>query len=196
MSETINYYDKNVNTFFETTVNADMSEQYNFFEKYLYKGAALLDCGCGSGRDTKYFLEKGYDVIAIDGSKELCMKASKLTGIDIKHMFFQDINFDKRFDGIWACASLLHLSKEDLIEVINKLKVAMTSNGVLYVSFKYGEFCGIRNGRYFLDLTEGVLNKIIGIVGGLKVKETYISVDVRPGRENEKWLNAIITKEF
>lgn len=196
MSETINYYDKNVNVFFETTVNADMSEQYNFFEKYLYKGAALLDCGCGSGRDTKYFLEKGYDVIAIDGSKELCMKASKLTGIDIKHMFFQDINFGKRFDGIWACASLLHLSKEDLIEVINKLKLAMTSRGVLYISFKYGEFCGIRNGRYFLDLTEGVLNKIIGIVGGLKVKETYISVDVRPGRENEKWLNAIITKEF
>jgi methyltransferase domain len=196
MSETINYYDKNVNTFFEATVSADMSEQYNFFEKYLYKGAALLDCGCGSGRDTKYFLEKGYDVIAIDGSKELCMKASNLTGIDIKHMFFQDINFDKRFDGIWACASLLHLSKEDLIEVINKLKLAMTSRGVLYISFKYGEFCGIRNGRYFLDLTEGVLNKIIGIVGGLKVKETYISVDVRPGRENEKWLNAIITKEF
>lgn len=196
MSETINYYDKNVNTFFEATVSADMSEQYNFFEKYLYKGAALLDCGCGSGRDTKYFLEKGYDVIAIDGSKELCMKASKLTGIDIKHMFFQDINFDKRFDGIWACASLLHLSKEDLIEVINKLKLAMTSRGVLYISFKYGEFCGLRNGRYFLDLTEGVLNKIIGIVGGLKVKETYISVDVRPGRENEKWLNAIITKEF
>ena len=153
MSETINYYDKNVNVFFETTVNADMSEQYNFFEKYLYKGAALLDCGCGSGRDTKYFLEKGYDVIAIDGSKELCMKASKLTGIDIKHMFFQDINFDKRFDGIWACASLLHLSKEDLIEVINKLKLAMTSRGVLYISFKYGEFCGIRNGRYFFDLT-------------------------------------------
>lgn len=196
MSETINYYDKNVNTFFEATVSADMSEQYNFFEKYLYKGAALLDCGCGSGRDTKYFLEKGYDVIAIDGSKELCMKASKLTGIDIKHMFFQDINFDKRFDGIWACASLLHLSKEDLIEVINKLKLAMTSRGVLYISFKYGEFCGLRNGRYFLDLTEGVLNKIIGIVGGLRVKETYISVDVRPGRENEKWLNAIITKEF
>lgn len=196
MSETINYYDKNVNTFFEATVSADMSEQYNFFEKYLYKGAALLDCGCGSGRDTKYFLEKGYDVIAIDGSKELCMKASKLTGIDIKHMFFQDINFDKRFDGIWACASLLHLSKEDLIEVINKLKLAMTSRGVLYISFKYGKFCGLRNGRYFLDLTEGVLNKIIGIVGGLKVKETYISVDVRPGRENEKWLNAIITKEF
>jgi methyltransferase domain len=196
MSGTIDYYDKNVNEFFETTVNADISEQYNFFEKYLYKGAALLDCGCGSGRDTKYFLEKGYDVTAIDGSKELCMKASKLTGIDIKHMLFQDINFDKRFDGIWACASLLHLSKEDLIEVINKLKVAMTSRGVLYISFKYGEFCGIRNGRYFLDLTEGVLNKIIGIVGGLKVKETYISVDVRPGRENEKWLNAIITKEF
>lgn len=196
MSGTIDYYDKNVNEFFETTVNADMSEQYNFFEKYLYKGAILLDCGCGSGRDTKYFLKKGYNVTAIDGSKELCMKASKLTGIDIKHMLFQDINFDNRFDGIWACACLLHLSKEDLIEVINKLKVAMTSNGVLYVSFKYGEFCGLRNGRYFLDLTEGVLNKIIGIVGGLRVKETYISVDVRPGRENEKWLNAIITKEF
>ena len=194
MSGTIDYYDKNVNEFFETTVNADMSEQYNFFEKYLYKGAILLDCGCGSGRDTKYFLEKGYDVTAIDGSNELCMKAAKLTGIDIKHMLFQDINFDNRFDGIWACASLLHLDKEDLIDVINKLKVSMTSNGVLYVSFKYGEFCGLRNTRFFLDLTEVELNKIIGVVGGLKVEETYVSVDVRKGRENEKWLNAIITK--
>ena len=195
MSETINYYDKNANEFFETTVSADMSEQENFFEKYLYKGAILLDCGCGSGRDTKYFLEKGYEVTAIDGSKELCMKAGKLTGIDIKHMFFKDINFYNKFDGIWACASLLHLDKEDLIDVINKLKVAMTSKGVLYVSFKYGEFCGLRNSRFFLDLTEVELNKIIGVVGGLKVEETYVSVDVRTGRENEKWLNAIITKE-
>lgn len=194
MSGTIDYYDKNVNEFFETTVSADMSEQYNFFEKYLYKGAVLLDCGCGSGRDTKYFLEKGYDVTAIDGSNELCMKASKLTGIDIKHMFFKDINFYNKFDGIWACASLLHLDKEDLIDVINKLKVSMTSKGVLYVSFKYGEFCGLRNTRFFLDLTEVELNKIIGVVGGLKVEETYVSVDVRKGRENEKWLNAIITK--
>ncbi len=49
-----------------------------------------MDCGCGSGRDTKYFLEKGYEVTAIDGSEELCKKASVYTGIEVRHMLFQE----------------------------------------------------------------------------------------------------------
>lgn len=195
MSETINYYNSSAADFFDSTVNADMSAQYNLFEKYLYPGACILDCGCGSGRDTKYFLEQGYEVTAIDGSEELCKKASELTGINVENKFFQDINYENKFDGIWACASLLHVSKDELEDIVTKLKKAMLPRGILYISFKYGEFTGDRNGRFFTDLNEEGLEAIIAKVGGLTVQEIYIYGDARPRRENEKWLNAIVVKK-
>ena len=137
MKNTIDYYNKNADDFYESTVNADMSAQYNMFEKHLYSGACILDCGCGSGRDTKYFLEQGYEVTAIDGSEELCKKASELTGIEVKNILFQDIDYENEFDGVWACASLLHVGFKDLPDILKKLCKAMKDNGVLYVSFKY-----------------------------------------------------------
>ena len=76
MSKTLDYYNENAEAFCENTVNADMSSQYNMFEKYMFDGARVLDFGCGSGRDTKYFIEQGYHVEAIDGSEELCKRAS------------------------------------------------------------------------------------------------------------------------
>lgn len=195
MNETINYYNSKADEFYNSTVDAKMNAQYNMFEKYLYPGGCILDCGCGSGRDTKYFLEQGYEVIAIDGSDELCKKARELTGIDVKNMYFQDINFESQFDGVWACASLLHVPKEELAGVLDRIKTAIVPKGILYISFKYGEFVGERNGRFFTDLTEEEFNEIIASVGGFKVQETHVSRDVRPGRVNEKWLNSIVIKD-
>ena len=102
MNDTIDYYNKNADAFYESTIDADMSAQYDMFEKRLYAGARILDCGCGSGRDSKYFLDNGYEVVAIDGSEELCKKASELTGIVVINMLFQDIDFEDEFDGVWA----------------------------------------------------------------------------------------------
>ena len=128
MSKTIDYYNLNAESFFESTVNVDMSAQYHMFEKRLYAGAHILDCGCGSGRDSKYFLEQGYEVTAIDGSEELCKKASELTGLDVKNMLFQDIAFENEFDGIWACASLLHV--DNLHDILCKLSNALKDGGI------------------------------------------------------------------
>ena len=83
--------------------------QVRFLNK-LQQGANILDFGCGSGRDTRFFLEKGYSVDAIDGSAELCRLASKNTGINVRHMFFSELNEIEKYDGIWACASILHMS--------------------------------------------------------------------------------------
>ena len=194
MSKMIDYYNKNAEAFCENTVNADMSSQYNMFEKYLFEGARILDLGCGSGRDTKYFIEQGYLVEAIDGSEELCRRASELTGIEVKNIRFQDIGYSNEFDGVWACASLLHVPSVELKSVFMKIAEALRDNGILYVSFKYGDFECERNGRIFTDMNEDTIEALIKGVPELEIKESYISGDVREGRGDEQWLNAILIK--
>jgi len=196
MSETIEYYNANAEAFCDSTSSVEMSELYDEFEQYLKAGGYILDCGCGSGRDSKHFIESGYNVTAIDGSSELCNKASQLIGQPVQCVDFMDIASSECFDGIWACASILHLPKKDLPIIFLKFQNALHDNGVLYVSFKYGEYEGMRNGRYFTDLTEQALEAIVEQSEGMNVIKMWISTDVRPGRSEEKWLNAIIKKDM
>ena len=112
-NKTINYYNKYTKSFIQTTRSVDFTNIQNKFLSYLPSGASILDFGCGSGRDTKYFLKRNYNVTAIDGSEEICKEASKYTGIKVKQMLFEELNDQNIYDGIWACASILHLSKND-----------------------------------------------------------------------------------
>jgi len=192
MDKTLEYYNKNAVSFAKETINADMHELYEFFLKYLTQGASILDLGCGSGRDAKYFLDKGYIVTAIDGSPELCRLATDYTGQPVICKLFNELEFSNDFDGVWACASLLHLTMNDLIDVLQRIKRSLKNEGILYTSFKYGDFSGYRNDRYFTDLDENKLMAILGEKPLFKVLETKITSDVRPGRENEKWLNVIL----
>ena len=190
MNITIDYYSKHAADFVASTQDADMTSLYQKFLSYLPTAGQLLDCGCGSGRDTKYFAQQGYKVTAIDATPELCRKAKELTGQDIICMTFDKINWDRRFDGIWACASLLHLPKQELPSIFNKLTAALKPGGHLYCSFKYGDFEGERNGRYFSDLTEKTLDIAI-CASRLIIIEQWKTEDVRPNR-NEIWLNTIL----
>lgn len=192
-NRTLNYYDKNADTFIEGTIAVDFKETQDTFLKYL-KGKSILDFGCGSGRDTKYFLDLGYDVEASDGSKEMCIRASEYTGIDVKQMLFQELDEDNKYDGIWACSSILHLSKEELKPVLIKMIKALKDNGVIYTSFKYGDFEGERNGRYFSNFTLEEFEEYIKDITNIKIEHYWISLDVRPGRGEEKWLNLILQK--
>lgn len=196
MNKTIDYYNENAADFCSSTKKADMHSIYNMFEKYLFEGARILDCGCGSGRDTKYFLEQDYDVEAIDGSEELCKYASDFTGIDVKNIYFQEICYENEFDAIWACASLLHLKKSELPDVFERLTKALVPGGIIYVSFKYGNKSRYRHGRFFTDLDEVGLEELCGQINELKIIETYTTGDVREGREDEIWLNAILQKPY
>ena len=157
-------------------------------------GNKILDFGCGSGRDTKCFIGAGYDVDAIDGSLELCKSASVYTGIQVKHMLFQDLDKQNYYDGIWACSSILHLPKSELKNVLSKMNNALKDDGVIYTSFKYGDFEGERNGRFFTDFTLDIFKDFIHDVDNLMIKEYWITTDVRPGREEEKWLNLLLQK--
>ena len=155
----------------------------------------ILDFGCGSGRDTKYFLSQHFQVSAVDGSKVLCRIASDYTGIKVENMRFDELEDMEKYDGIWACSSILHLSKEELKTVLEKMARALKGAGVIYTSFKYGNFEGERNGRYFTDFTEETFRDFITGIEQLQLKEEWITDDVRPGRGEEKWLNVILQKD-
>ena len=188
-----NFYDLNAKEFFENTVNVDMSPHYNEFLKMIPENGHILDAGCGSGRDTYMFKSFGYEVTSFDGSLEMCKLASEYTGQEVLCLQFQEIDFEPIFDGIWALASLLHVPSDEIEMVLNRLKDSLKSNGVMYASFKYGNFEGERNGRYFNDFTEETIKELFSKIG-FEINKTWISNDARKGRENEKWVNILATK--
>ena len=194
MTNTIDYYNKNAAAFNASTVEVEFHDMQDKFIAYIVGGKRLLDFGCGSGRDTKYFLSKGYEVDAIDGSKEMCAIAEAFTGIKVKHMMFDELDILNEYDGIWACSSILHLNKTDLKDVMIKMAAALKDTGIIYTSFKYGDFSGERNGRIFTDFTSESFSEFIKEISDLEIKEEWITGDVRPGRGDEKWLNLIIHK--
>ena len=191
---TLDFYNRNARDFISNTILVDFRATQDRFLTYLGLNAQILDFGCGSGRDTKYFLEHGFQVTAIDGSEELCRLASEYTGIEVKQMLFQELKDINHYDGIWACSSILHLQKTELKQVLKKMEQALRSNGIVYTSFKYGTFEGERNGRYFTDMTEETFADMLKNVEGLVVEEQWITTDVRPGRGEERWLNLILRK--
>ena len=195
MNTTLEYYNQNAISFVQGTKDVDFKTIQENFTKRLPKGSHILDFGCGSGRDTKYFLEQGYQVTAIDGSEELCKIASEYTEIQVKQMLFQELNEVNVYDGIWACSSILHLPIKELEVVLKKISMALKENGVLYTSFKYGTFAGERNGRYFTDMTEETFQKLLLKIPELVIEDVAITTDVRPGRGEEQWLNLILRKQ-
>ena len=194
MNTTLSYYNENSQSFVENTLCADMHAVYQRFLSHLPKSAHILDFGCGSGRDTRYFLGHNYQVTSIDGSEEMCKLASAYTGIQVLQLDFTDLDHINVYDAIWACASILHLPWNDLNTIIDKMVQSLKTPGYMYISFKYGEFEGYRNGRYFTDLTEQRLSQLLADKHYIEVVDLWITQDVRPERENELWLNAILKK--
>ena len=195
INQTLSYYNTNAKAFTDGTVNVDFSYAQNKFLDKLDKRAYILDFGCGSGRDAKYFLDKGYSVEAVDGSEELCKIASEYAGIEVKPFLFQELKENAKYDAIWACSSILHLPYGELVDVMKKMLVALKENGLIYTSFKYGDFEGVRNGRFFIDMTEKSIMKLVEEGAGIEIEETWITSDVRPRRGEEKWLNLFLRKK-
>ncbi|WNN34179.1 class I SAM-dependent methyltransferase [Pantoea agglomerans] len=217
------YYRQNAQRFFTDTASVDMSALYPPFIDCLPPGARILDAGCGSGRDVKAFSEMGFIVEAFDASAELVALARQLSGKPVEQMRFQDVDAVERYDGIWFCASLLHVSQAELPGVMTKLAIALKPGGVEYLSFKYGRGEREKDGRRFTDMDVAGLQKLVDEVntlGGeilatnkigvkseagsedtavkrfaLEIDKIWQTGDVRAGRGDEAWLNAIIRKK-
>lgn len=194
MNETILYYEENAAEFCKNTFAADMTFCRNKFLSYLKPGAHILDAGCGSGRDSKVFMELGYRVTAMDASQKICEEAEKVLELKVWCQSFEEIEMEKVFDGIWACASLLHVSKEKLPEVLHRLKRALKDGGILYASFKYGEGETFKNGRLFNNYNEDTLRSLME-GAGFEVLEVFVTEDVREERKGEKWENVVGVKK-
>lgn len=190
----IEYYNNKADDFFESTIDVNMKELYDRFEEHLVPYGHVLDAGCGSGRDTKYFLDKGYSVDAFDASEELVKRASEYTGIEVNQMFFQDLDVIDTYDGVWACASLLHVSKNEIHEVFEKFINALKPNGIWYMSFKRGDKERTKDGRFFNDYTISDLKDLLQSFNKeLHINYLWTTVDKRPDRD-EYWVNALVSK--
>lgn len=192
---TKDYYNKNAQEFFNQTVKADMSELYDIFLKNLpCNEGKILDLGCGSGRDSKYFLENGFELVAMDISEELGKRASEYIGQKVIIQDMRNLHYQNEFIGIWACASLLHLDEDEIIETLRKIFKSLKRDGIAYISFKYGDKNYEKDGRKFTCFTYEKFIKL-GKEFESKILQWFITEDVRADRKNEKWFN-IVLKNF
>ena len=188
------YYTLNVNDFDKRTFNLTnkMQALYDKFFNYLHSNL-VLDVGCGTGRDSLYFQNHSLIVTSIDANKAMIMKCIDNEVENPINVSIEQFESELRYGGIWACASLLHIRSEKLACIFDKLANMLNDGGVLYCSFKYGTFCGIRDGRYFTDMTECMFEELIKDVQQLKIVEMFVSEDVRDNI-SQKWLNVFLRK--
>ena len=186
------YYEINAKQYAKGTFSADMSEQYKRFLPLLREQERILDVGSGSGRDACYFQKKGYQVTALEPSKNLCREIRKVFSGEIVCSDIQSYQLDQRFDGIWACASLLHLQEKEVLSFFEKINLYLNDNGIVYLSGKNGITTGeTEDGRFFLEFTEKLMGKILMASGRMKLDQLWYTEDVR-GRKDFRWMNIIL----
>jgi SAM-dependent methyltransferase len=189
-----NYYDQNAESFITNTLHVDMGDVYERFLPLIPPGGSILDAGCGSGRDALAFHRRGYDVHAFDASPILAGRASELLGQKVEIAHFEDFQCNQSYDGIWACASLLHVPWAGLPEALNNMAVCLKLGGHMYASFKYGEGERRKGSRRFTDMNPLKFHDVLKKARGLLLREEWISDDLRPDRVQEKWFNVISDK--
>lgn len=193
-NKTIDYYNSNAAQYFSNTVRADISECCDRFLKYVVPRGRIIDIGAGSGRDIKYFKDKGYVVEGIDASEKMCWLATAYSGIEVTCERIQDWYPQEKYDGIWANASLLHLVLDEIEEFVCRASGYLKPNGVFYISMKKGIQTGCdNNGRFFTDFSEEKVQQIVSKSTALEIVDTWITADGL-GRNEAKWLNVIIQK--
>lgn len=191
---TVAFYDANAEDFQERTMGLDMEALYAPFLERLEPGARILDAGCGPGRDVRAFAKRGYDVVGMDASGEMVRLARENTGQEIHHLRFEEIDWFETFDGVWACASLLHVPAEELTRVFRRLAASLQPGGILYVSFKYSDGERHDSERLFTNLSEAELARVVTAVSGIELVQTWRTQDLRPVQSREAWLNALLAR--
>lgn len=194
MNSTDDYYNQNARQFVDDTLHVDMRRLYAPFLAELPNNAHILDAGCGSGRDALEFQKMGHLVSAIDASEQLASHASQLLGFTVPVKRFDELDEIEHYDGIWACASLLHVPERELMEAFFCLWRALKPGGVLYCSFKFGHGERLHHDRHFTDADEARIGEWTQGLPGLHRRTCWLTSDQRPGRD-EQWMNVLLHKE-
>jgi SAM-dependent methyltransferase len=185
----ISYYNANADAYFNDTVDANVKSLRERFLTRVPPGGHILDAGCGSGRDARAFAEAGYQVTAFDASAEIVKRAAAYTGLDVSHMTFADMAWAEEFDGIWTCATMLHVLRDELGSTFARFARALKRGGAWYLSVKYGTGDRVVGARTFTEMTEQEMQSRLEDVG-LSVADLWVTDDVRPGRA-DRWVNTI-----
>ena len=190
---TLKFYNDNAKEYFEQTIIGDLELNYKTFLNHLSENAYILDFGCGSGRDSKYFIEKGYKVRAIDGSYKMCEIASKYINQKVDCIEFKNFKEDNVYDAIWACATILHIEEENLPDILTRMINALKNEGIIYFSFKKGHGTEIVDGRFFNYMTKDKFDSILSNVGlDYEIKEYFESISSTKRPEKCTWINFVI----
>jgi len=193
------YYNTNAESFFHSTVNVDMSPLYAKFLQHLGECAVILDAGCGSGRDAKAFKDLSHRLVAFDASAELAKLATAHLQQAVLTRSFLDVYEVAVFDGIWACASLLHVAASDQPQAWARLWRALKPGGVVYASYKLGDDAQAAErmdalGRPFTDATEARVAGWLQGLGDVARLDTWVTGDQRPD-QNQAWLNVLVVRQ-
>lgn len=189
---TLSWYRDNAIQYAEETRNSLVLDALWEFLSRMKEGGTILDYGSGSGRDSAYFLDKGFSVDSLDGSAEMKAQAERLFGIKVKLSSFLSLEEKEKYDGIWAQASILHLEEHDLRVALTLIERALKRDGVFYSSFRKGEEDGYEKGRWYTNMTERRFLSFLP--ASLYVEKIWESQDVRPG-VSRTWLSIICRKK-
>lgn len=194
MNDTIEYYNQHASEYYKSTIDVDFDQLRRRFVSLLPEGARIIDIGCGSGRDVKAFCDMGYQAIGLDASEELADEARKNLGVEVIVGDMTTWKAQEPFDGIWCCASLLHLREEEANAFFQNLQYNLKPGGILFLSVKEGIETGYdEKGRYMRNYTEQELRSKLEDAD-LEVIELNTSEDGL-GRDGFRWLNAFGKKE-
>lgn len=194
LTSTSSYYRVNATSYCEETVDYDLLDIYPQFLEHLPDNAHILDLGCGAGRDSKAFLNAGYIVTAMDASRDVAAYAEEIIGQPVLVNRFQEMSFCDQFDGVWASASLLHCTREQITDVLHRVGQSLKSNGVAYMSFKWGdEETFDDRGRYFNNYTLESLHKLIGNIACLEIIKEWTENKLLR-EDKQKWVNVLVRR--
>ena len=176
-NNTINYYNENAVSYAKSSDNISMDHAYAPFlaqlRKYGKQYGFLLDAGCGSGRDTKYFIKQGLKVISFDASEKLVDICNSYPFSYCKHDTFASFKSNVVFDGIWANASLLHLDRDNFESALRNLvsmlspatyssdNTTLRSSGIIYFSMKCNITKDSRDKRAFFEYDQKYIESFL-----------------------------------
>lgn len=189
------YYQNRAQEFFARTAYENVENLYARFLPLLPAGAHILDAGCGSGRDTKAFVERGYVVTAFDATPEMVELATQFSGQPVRLLRFQEMDYVAAFDGIWASASLLHVPMAEMAEVFERFITALKPGGYWAMSFKLGDGEKRRGERLFTDFNAETLAAFVAKFPALEVVNVFTSNDTRVAYSGkDQWVSATVHK--
>lgn len=189
------FYDTHAEQFINGTIDIDMSTVYERVEKQIKVGGKILDVGFGSGRDSLYFMHRGYNVVSIDNSEEIVNRGQIILHSEVLEVDVRDIAYSEEFDAVWACATMVHLNDQEFMDVLKRLVDALKPEGIIYISARYGDFEGDVQGRYMNYVDEKQIERTLSTVTNVDVVDQWIDDDLRDEFDDLQWFNIILRKK-